>query len=114
MSNEHHVPKRLALAFAGVVLCGPFATPAARAEGLGTERGRALAQEFCARCHAISAAQERPGESDVPSFRRLAADRRWTRAALINMMTVPHVNMPPPVLTAAEAEEVATYIHSLR
>ena len=86
----------------------------AAAQGLGTERGRVLAQEFCAHCHAISQAQERPGESDVPSFRRLAANPRWTRAALIDMMTVPHVNMPPPVLTPAEAEEGATYIQSLR
>ena len=114
MSDEHHVPKNLALAFAAVALCGAFAAPAARAEGLGTERGRALAQEFCSRCHAVSAAQERAGESDVPNFRRIAADRRWTREALVRMMTVPHVNMPPPVLTAAEAEEVVTYIHSLR
>ncbi len=90
-----------------------FAAPAA-AEGPGSERGRALAQEFCSRCHAISAAQERPGETTAPNFRRLAADPRWTRAALINMMTVPHVNMPPPVLTLAEAAEVATYIQSLR
>jgi mono/diheme cytochrome c family protein len=104
----------LALAFAAVALCSPFAAPTTRGEGLGTERGRALAEEFCARCHAISASRERPGETDVPPFRRIAADPRWTRAALVRMMTVPHVNMPPPVLTVAEAEEVATYIHSLR
>lgn len=84
-----------------------FAAPVS-AQGLGTERGRALAQEFCSRCHAISAAQERPGEADAPSFRRIAANPRWTRAALITMMTVPHVNMPPPVLTLDEAAEVAT------
>ena len=109
----HRGLKPLALAIGVVALSGASAEPAS-AQGLAPERGRALAQEFCARCHAISAAQERPGESDVPSFRRLAADPRWTRAALINMMTVPHVNMPPPVVTAAEADEVATYIHSLR
>ncbi len=90
-----------------------LAAPVA-AQGLGPERGRALAQEFCSRCHAISAAQERPGETVAPNFRRLAADPRWTRAALVNMMTVPHVNMPPPMLTRAEAEEVATYIQLLR
>ena len=98
-----------ALAFAAAL-----AGSAAQAQTLGTEGGRALAQEFCARCHAVSAAQERPGETDAPPFRRLAADRRWTRAALIRMMTVPHVNMPPPVLTDAEAQEVAAYILSLR
>ncbi len=103
----------LAVGATAVALWASMAAPAA-SQGLGPERGRALAQEFCSRCHAISAAQERPGDTAAPNFRRLAADPRWTRAALVTMMTVPHVNMPPPVLTAAEAEEVATYIQSLR
>jgi mono/diheme cytochrome c family protein len=106
------IHRALGLLAIGALLCSNAAP--ASAQGLGLERGRALAQEFCARCHAISAAQERPGESDAPAFRRIAANARWTRAALVNMMTVPHVNMPPPVLTAADAEEVATYIQSLR
>ena|ERR1041385_1221633 len=91
-----------------------FAAMPAEAQTMGVERGRALAQEFCARCHAISAAQERAGETVSPPFRRIAANPRWTREALIEMITVPHVNMPPPVLTPAEAREVADYILSLR
>ena len=50
----------------------------------------------------------------MPSFRRLAANPLRTRAAFANMMTAPHPNMPPPVLTAVEAEGVTTYIISLR
>jgi mono/diheme cytochrome c family protein len=103
----------VALALAAA-MTGAACVPPADAQTLGTERGRALAQQWCSRCHAVAAAQERPGESDVPPFRRIAADRRWTRDALIRMITVPHLNMPPPVLTEAEAEEVATYILSLR
>jgi cytochrome c len=91
-----------------------FAATPAQSQNLGPDRGRALAQEFCARCHAISAAQERAGEALSPPFRRIAADRRWTREALIQMITVPHANMPPPVLTPAEGGEVADYILSLR
>jgi len=106
-------PTTMHLALACILAAGAHAAPVS-AQGLGPERGRALAQEFCARCHAISQAQERPGETTAPNFRRLAADPRWTRAALVNMMTVPHVNMPPPVLTPPEADEVATYILSLR
>jgi len=49
-----------------------------------------------------------------PPFTRIAADPRWAREALIHMMTVPHIQMPPPVLTRAEAEDVAAYILSLR
>jgi mono/diheme cytochrome c family protein len=91
-----------------------IAAPEAEGQTLGTQRGHALAQQWCARCHAVSASQEPRGETDAPPFRRIAADRRWTRSALVRMMTVPHLNMPPPVLTAEEAEEVAVYILSLR
>jgi cytochrome c len=113
MTVIHRALGLLAIGSAAFALFDSTAAPAS-AQGLEPERGRALAQEFCARCHAISEAQERPGETDAPGFRRIAANPRWTRAALINMMTVPHVNMPPPVLTPAEAEEVAVYIQSLR
>jgi mono/diheme cytochrome c family protein len=107
------IQRGAAVAFAAAALAGTLAAPGAVAQTLGTEGGRALAQEYCARCHAVSAAQERPGETDAPPFRRLAADRRWTQATLMRMMTVPHANMPPPVLTNAEAQEVAAYILSL-
>jgi mono/diheme cytochrome c family protein len=86
----------------------------AQAQTKGTERGLALAREWCSRCHAVTPTQEPRGETDVPPFRRIAADRRWTRERLIHMITVPHINMPPPVLTLEEAAEVATYILSLR
>ncbi|HEY7608935.1 MAG TPA: cytochrome c [Alphaproteobacteria bacterium] len=86
----------------------------AQAETGDANRGRALAQEWCARCHAIAREQERPGETDVPPFTRIAADPRWTREELIHMITVPHMQMPPPVLTRSEAEHVAAYILSLR
>jgi mono/diheme cytochrome c family protein len=114
MPQQADLHRVLGAALLALALGGAITVPAAEAQTLGTERGRALAQEWCARCHAVSAAQERPGETDAPPFRRIAADPRWTRAALIRMMTVPHVNMPPPVLTGAEAEEVAAYILSLR
>ena len=91
-----------------------LAAPPAAAQTPGTERGLALALEWCSRCHAVTAAQERPGETDVPPFTRIAAYRRWTRATLIEMITVPHLRMPPPVLAVDEAAEVATYILSLR
>ncbi len=108
MPNRSRLPGPLIATFAA------FAASSAVAQTMGTERGLALAQEWCSRCHTVTAAQERPGETDVPSFRRIAADPRWTRAALIEMITVPHLRMPPPVLALDEAAEVATYILSLR
>jgi mono/diheme cytochrome c family protein len=99
---------------AAIALGAALAAGSARAETGDPVRGRALAQEWCARCHAIAREQERPGETDVPPFTRIAADPRWTREELMHMITVPHINMPPPVLTRSEAEHVAAYILSLR
>jgi mono/diheme cytochrome c family protein len=93
---------------------GTIAAPAAQAQTLGTQRGYALAQQWCSRCHAVSRSQELRGETDAPPFSRIASERRWTRSALIRMITIPHLNMPPPVLTDEEADEVASYILSLR
>ena len=95
-------------------MAGVLSVHPAKGETPDIRRGRALAQEWCARCHAVAREQERRGESDVPPFTRIAADPRWAREALIHMMTVPHIQMPPPVLTRAEAEDVAAYILSLR
>ena len=101
-------------AVATFLLASVLSVPLARGETPDIRRGRALAQEWCARCHAVAPEQERRGESDVPPFTRIAADPRWTRETLIQMVTVPHIQMPPPVLTRAEAEFVAAYILSLR
>lgn len=102
------------LAAVAIIFAGALSARVAQAETGDANRGRALAQEWCARCHAVAPEQERPGETDVPPFTRIAADLRWTREELIHMITVPHLQMPPPVLTRSEAEHVAAYILSLR
>ncbi|WP_346912783.1 hypothetical protein [uncultured Roseibium sp.] len=57
----------LALAFAGaMVICSP---PAAAAESVLTQKGLALSQLHCARCHIVSDKDRFSGISSTPSFK---------------------------------------------
>ena len=98
-------------AVAALVLAA-FAAPAA-AESGDAARGRALAERFCAKCHAIAPGRTGP-EPAVPSFMRMAADPEQTRASLRQFITLPHYEMEPQTLTGAEIDDVIAYIFSLR
>lgn len=76
-------------------------------------RGRALAERFCAKCHAVAPGRTGP-EPAVPSFMRMAADPEQTRASLRQFITLPHYEMEPQTLTSAEIDDVIAYILSLR
>ena len=88
------------------------AAPAAAQSG-DAERGRALAERFCAKCHAIAPGRIGP-EPAVPSFMRMAADPEQTRGSLRQFITLPHYEMEPQTLTSAEIDDVIAYILSLR
>ena len=83
------------------------------AESGEAARGRALAESHCAKCHSIA-----PGlvgkEPGIPSFMQMAADPEQTRASLRQFITLPHFEMPAPVLTREEIDDVIAYILSLR
>lgn len=100
-----------ALAAAGL-LAAAGAAPAA-AEAGDAARGRALAERFCAKCHAIAPGRTGP-EPAVPTFMRMAADPEQTRASLRQFITLPHYEMEPQKLTSAEIDDVIAYILSLR
>ncbi len=99
--------------WAGAVLVlAAFAAPAAGETG-DAARGRALAERFCAKCHAVAPGRTGP-EPAVPSFMRMAADPEQTRASLRQFITLPHYEMEPQTLTTAEIDDVIAYILSLR
>ena len=83
------------------------------AETPNVARGKAFAERWCARCHAIEAGH-RSAEPGIPSFMRMAADPENTRSALRQFITIPHFEMPPQSLTTAEIDDVIAYILSLR
>ncbi len=84
------------------------------AQGGDPVKGRALAVEWCSRCHVVAPNQRPTDDVGVPSFMRIAADRKLSRRDMIDLITIPHLRMPPPVLTVEEAEHVVAYILWLR
>ena len=98
----------------GAALLGlAIATGCARADQAQINRGRALAEEWCAKCHAIAPGRQ-GREPGIPSFMRMAADPENTREALRQFITLPHFEMPPQTLTRDEIDDVIAYILSLR
>jgi len=89
------------------------AAPPLAAQAGDAPRGRALAERWCAKCHAIAPGRQGP-EPGIPSFMRMAADPENTRSALRQFITMPHFEMPPQSLTTAEIDDVIAYILSLR
>ena len=93
-----------------LVLASPAPAPAETGDA---GRGSALAERWCAKCHAIAPGRQGP-EPGIPSFMRMAAEPENTRSALRQFITIPHFEMPPQTLTTAEIDDVIAYILSLR
>lgn len=96
--------------FAGLLFA---ASHVSRADQASIDRGRVLAERWCAKCHAIAPGR-RSVEREGPSFMRMAADRELNREALRQLIRLPHYEMPPQSLTTPEIEDVIDYILSLR
>ena len=69
LGNRQHEPRwRLAPLSVAILLAGVWALPASAAEKGMTDKGRALVEEHCARCHAIGVEGDSP-HPDAPPFR---------------------------------------------
>ena len=104
--------RRAASLIGAALLAAALGAPAAAETG-NAARGRALAEQVCAKCHAIAPGRTGP-EPAVPSFMRMAADPEQTRSSLRQFITLPHYEMEPQTLTTPEIDDVIAYILSLR
>lgn len=94
-------------ALAAAILAAALATPAF-ADAVAD--GRALAERWCATCHAIDGRQ---GSDAAPPFTMLAKMR--DDAALAGWMTAPpHGSMPDPGLSRDQLDSLLAYMRSLR
>ena len=76
----------------------------------GVAEGRALAERWCATCHAID---DRQGSDAAPPFAMLAKLR--DDAALAGWMAAPpHGAMPDPGLSRDQLDALLAYMRSLR
>jgi mono/diheme cytochrome c family protein len=76
------------------------------------ERGRALSLRWCVSCHVV--APDTTGSDAGPAFASLASLPGQSEQALRNWLAEPHPPMPELDLTAAEFDDLAVYIMSLK
>jgi len=94
---------------AAPLLLALFAASSAAAQGAAERQaqGAALAERWCAACHA--GAGPRAGDA-VPSFGAIAARPGASMATIVTFLRVPHGGMPDFALTLPEAEALAAHI----
>jgi mono/diheme cytochrome c family protein len=75
--------------------------------------GQALAEQWCAECHAV-----KPGQAstnpDSPPFPALAADPSITELSLRVFLRTPHATMPNLILKPGEMDALVAYFVSLK
>lgn len=77
-------------------------------------RGHALAQAWCASCHAVEATESQSPFADVPSFTAIASLPSTTSPALHAFLSTPHGDMPDIKLKSEEIDALVVYILGLR
>ena len=77
------------------------------------ERGRQLAERWCASCHVVGPGQ-REASADVPTFASIARREDLSESFLVAFLTTPHPPMPNMNLSRQEIADVLAYIRSLR
>ena len=76
-------------------------------------RGRTLAREVCAVCHAVEKGRSSPNP-DAPTFEAIASVHGMSIRALAVALRTPHRTMPNLVLEGDELNNIIAYILSLK
>ena len=102
---------RLGLAVIGMTL----AAQNVQAQEVGDLRkGRILARQVCAECHAVRRGDMRSPNSNSPSFVAIASTPGMTATALNVFLHTSHRSMPNLILTADQTNGIIAYILSLK
>jgi mono/diheme cytochrome c family protein len=102
------------VALIGIVAAGMFSAGPAAAQVLPEARGRAIAAQHCARCHAIGQEGRSP-LSLAPPFRDLSKRYRieYLAEALAEGIVTGHPAMPRFTFDPPEIDALLAYISSL-
>lgn len=87
--------------------------PAFAQDQTPAQRGRVVAEQRCAVCHAVRAGETISPNAAAASFTRVAATPGMTELALQAMLQTSHRTMPNLILDVDEMREVIAYILSL-
>jgi mono/diheme cytochrome c family protein len=90
-----------------------MALPAVAAETDDARKGRELAAEICADCHAIRPADGSSPNADAPGFETIARVPGMSPMSLKVALRTSHREMPNLVLDENQTEQIITYILSL-
>lgn len=91
----------------------PFAVaPLRMASAADVNRGRDLAERWCAACHVTGPGQRQATEA--PTFETIAQKDNLEARPLANFLLEPHPKMPNMGLTRIEAADIAAYIMSFK
>ncbi|MEZ5922336.1 MAG: cytochrome c [Parvularculaceae bacterium] len=77
-------------------------------------RGRSIAQNVCAECHAVTPDETSSPNDKAPTFVSLANRPGMSRMALAVLLRTPHRNMPNLIVPADDVENLAAYLETLR
>lgn len=106
-------PRHLAAAIGVTIAAVVFAVIAVAllrpAQAADIEKGKALAERWCASCHAVSAQQTR-ASTDAPSFASIAQNRRIPE--ITSFLTQSHPSMPDMSLTTQEITDLIAYMQT--
>jgi mono/diheme cytochrome c family protein len=78
------------------------------------QEGLKLAQDLCAECHLVVKAAGRSNNPDAPPFEAIAGTPGLTRAALAATLQTSHRAMPDFIIKPEDANNIITYILSLK
>jgi mono/diheme cytochrome c family protein len=99
--------------FASTLLCG--GTAAFTQETGNIAAGRRLAQHWCSECHKIDPAQRLVDpDAEAPTFEEVANEPSTTPLSLRVFFQSNHENMPDLHISRSQADDLVTYILSLK
>ena len=93
----------------------PIASGHSAAQEAGSvAKGLAVAQQVCARCHAVQKQQTQSPNGDAPAFQTIASVPGMTSIALSAALHTSHQTMPNLVLDPDDLADIVAYILSLK
>lgn len=98
-----------ALAVIGLLALDGSVTAVAAAD---IERGRTIAERWCAACHLVAPEQVRASDA-VPTFEAIARRRELTPDNLATFLAAPHPVMPNLDLSRDQIADLVAYVESL-
>jgi mono/diheme cytochrome c family protein len=96
-----------------VAMVAVFAVFAFGDANADVRRGRALAERWCAECHAV-APNDAAGDPAAPDFADIAKEPSATAYGLRVFLRVPHATMPNFILDPDDIDDIVSYILSLK